>query len=132
MNLKKLFGEKFKIGPEPGWGAARGAPLVILCRHGHIFDNGKTLGASTKSRGPVAKRLAALSCVQVVQDGQDGLNAIFKVADFDTVAAVMLPRTRHRKRTPEERDRLAVYHFKPGAKRPSSERQRAPIGEVVK
>jgi hypothetical protein len=60
---------------------------MIVCRHGHIFPyGGDLLGASTNKRGAIAKRLAALSCVQVTQDGDDGINIVFHIGDFDEVA----------------------------------------------
>ena len=77
--------------------------MATFTRHGV-----KRLGAATNGRGSIAKRLAALQCVTLWQDGSDGLNVTFDVGDFDTVAAVMLPRTRRRKLTPQEKERLAA------------------------
>lgn len=83
--------------------------LVIDCQHdGEIYPHGgDMLGAATGGRGSVAKRLAALPCVRVVQDGSDGINVIFDVDDFPAVAAVMKPR-RRRRLSPEHRAKLVA------------------------
>ena len=64
----------------------------------------------------IARKLAALDCTTVVQDGSDGINATFHVRDFERVAELMKPR-RRRRMTEEQRraaaERLAKYAFKP-------------------
>ena len=64
------------------------------------------MAACTAKSGTVAKRLRALPFVSVVQDGTDGINAVFDVYHFDTVAEIMQPR-RRRRLTPEGKARLA-------------------------
>ena len=116
IDLKEHFGDHYRTFYEDSYAAERGDKgrthdpwlLTVACRHGHIYPHGGTmLGASTNSRGPIANRLAAPPCVRVVQEGDDGVNVVFDVGDFDQVAAVMRPR-RRRKLTPEQRtERLA-------------------------
>ena len=44
----------------------------------------------------MANLLASLECVCVEQDGDDGKNVSFDVADFDLVASVLKPRKRRK------------------------------------
>ncbi len=115
IELTTQFGNRYRVSNEASHRAKRGERrrmqdpwlLTILCQHGHIYPHGgELLGASTNNRGPIAKRLSALPCVGVVQDGSDGINAVFHVNDFDTVAAVMKPK-RRRKLSAEYCQRLA-------------------------
>lgn len=93
INLRERFGERFRIvfdeahtrGDDP-W------LQVIPCQHGHIYPHGgELLGIATNSRGPVARSLARMKGVRVVQDGDDGINAVFPVTMFDRVAALVEP-----------------------------------------
>jgi hypothetical protein len=88
---------------------------IVLCQHGHIYPHGELLlGAATNNRGQKANSLAALPCVRVVQDGDDGINVVFDASDFAKVAAIMKPR-RKRQLTPEQKAervaRLQKYQF---------------------
>ena len=127
LNLKELFGDRFKLDVDEGFYAERPEfrrdeevwLTHILCQHGHIGVWGDDLlVACTNSAGSVAKRLAALSFTTVVQDGSDGLNATFPVEHFDKVAAIIKPRKR-RRLSEEQRARLveagAKYRFSAGA-----------------
>jgi hypothetical protein len=106
LNLKAAYGAEYRIVDEPGWGSAKGAPAVIPCRHGHIYQHSATmLGASTDRRGPTAKRLAKLG--QVWQDGSDGLTIIFPPADFAAVAQ-LLGAKRRKRLSPEHRAKLVA------------------------
>lgn len=97
----------FRFEREEGGRVADPYAMLLPCRHGHIYLHGpRTLGAATRRRGAIARRLAALPGVQVVQDGADGINAVFDWSDFDAVAAVMLPR-RRRRLSLEHRAKLA-------------------------
>lgn len=113
-NLNELYGDRFRVVSEQSLIAERGENarnaepwlMIIPCTNGHIYPHGdEMLGASTNRRGSISKALAMVPCVRVVQDGDDGLNAIFSVEDFDTVAAVMKPR-RRRRLSPEHRAKL--------------------------
>jgi hypothetical protein len=131
IDLKARFGKRYRITLDPahaaeyGEGSRKDDPwlITIHCRYGHIYPyGGELLGASTERRGPVARRLADLSCVRVVQDGDDGVNVVFHVDDFNTVARNLKPR-RRRQLTPEQiaerTDRLRKYRFPPASKRSS-------------
>ena len=136
IDLKEHFGDLYRVVYEESYQAERGHNgrahdpwlLTIPCRHGHIYPHGGTqLGASTNTLGPIANRLAALPGVRVVQDGDDGVNIVFDVGDFDQVAAVMQPK-RRRRLTPEQRaersERLLKYQLGPATHDAHSERRR--------
>jgi hypothetical protein len=142
IDLKALFGSDYRIAYDESYAAERGDDarrhdpwlLTIPCRFGHIYpQGGSLLGASTDRRGPVANRLAALPCVRVIQDGDDGLNTLFDVTDFDEVAQVMKPR-RRRRLTPDQRaervERLRKYQFGSATHNAGGERRRDARGEV--
>ena len=125
INLKERFGDVYKVEHEESYHADRGENArtedpwlqVLLCQHGHIYPHGRdVLAASTNTRGGITRKLAALDCTTVVQDGSDGINATFHVRDFEQVAELMKPR-RRRHLTVEQRraaaERLAKYAFKP-------------------
>jgi hypothetical protein len=133
VNLKERFGKRFKVADEESYEAAYGPGafredpwlMIVLCRHGHIFPHGgATLAATTEGRG-TARKLAALDCVTVYQDGSDGVTVLFNVADFVQVAKVMKPR-RRRQMTEEQKrlaaERLAKYAF-PSARQSDLEGQ---------
>jgi len=89
--------------------------MILLCQHGEIYPWGGTrLAASTYKNGPVASKLRKLPFVDLAasRDGDDGVDAVFDVAHFDEVAAIMKPR-RRRRLTPEQRqaatERLTQY-----------------------
>ena len=128
LDLKELFGETYRLDVDESYYAERPEfrhqeePWLthIICRHGHIgVWGGNLLFASTNTRGTMAKQLKALRCVQVVQDGSDGVNVTFDLKDFDKVARVMAPK-RRRRLSPEHRQRLlevgAKYRFQPGVR----------------
>ena len=111
----RLFGDRFRWAYKEGYaaqygdGARRHDPryAVLLCQHGHIYPvGGTTLAASTNNGGPIAKRLMALPCTTVLQDGTDGVNVAFDLADFELVAEIMKPRVR-RRLSAEQRKKLA-------------------------
>ncbi len=114
IDLEQQFGHRFRVEYGPSYYAQYGERArvndpwlkIIPCRNGHIYPHGgKLLAASTNNRGPVAKRLMALPCTTVWQDGDDGVTVLFDVADFDKVAALMHPR-RRRTATPRMRAHL--------------------------
>ncbi len=96
IDLKRQFGRRYRVRCEEGKARISDPWLAVVeCRHGHIYPHGgDQLGAATLRRGPVAKRLAALECTEVVADADDGVNVVFDIADFAAVAAVMKPRRR--------------------------------------
>jgi hypothetical protein len=134
INLKKRFGGRYRVVYEESYFAEHGQTTraddpwlqVLLCQHGHIYPHGgDVLAASTNTRGGIARKLAALDCTTVVQDGSDGINATFHVRDFERVAELMKPRRRRRLTLEQRRaaaERLAKYAFKP-ARQSDSEAQ---------
>ena len=138
IDFDAKFGRRFQVSYEESYYEERGESgrlkdpwlRIIPCRFGHHFPHGGSyLGASTTHRGPVASRLAALPCVRVVQDGDDGINVVFHVKYFDAVAAMMKPRRRRRLTTDQRADRvegLRSYQFTPAAHDAGDERRRDP------
>lgn len=126
IDLKAEFGKRFKIGHDPAYAGEYGEngrtadPWLVLleCRNGHIYPHGgEYLAAATNGRGSAARALASLPCVEVLQDGADGINGKFHIRDFAAVAKVMKPR-RRRAQSPEQRaaslERLAAFRFQNG------------------
>ena len=68
--------------------------LEILCLKGTIYPHGGTLLQAYTDRMHARKRLKALPCVMVHQDGDFETTVIFDVRDFAAVAGVMRPRKR--------------------------------------
>jgi hypothetical protein len=68
IDLKERFGQRCRIRYEDTSDRSRARDpwlAMIDCRHGHIYPHGgDQLGDSTNTRGPIAKRLAALPCVR--------------------------------------------------------------------
>jgi hypothetical protein len=127
IDLADRFGRRYRVEYEESYFAQYGHRArvddpwlrIIPCRAGHIFPWGKTtLAACTNTSGPTSRKLAALPCVALWQDGSDGLTVLFDVAHFPAVAKVMHPR-RCRRPTPEQQERLVEagtkYRFKHGA-----------------
>lgn len=115
INLRERFGDKYRVTYEESYYAEHGDHgraddpwlLQLECENGTIYPyGGNELVASTRRRGPVANRLAALACVTVWRDASDGIDVRIDVANFDKVAAVMKPR-RKRQVSDAERARLA-------------------------
>jgi hypothetical protein len=105
VNLREHFGDRYQIGYDPAYYAEHGEHprfddpwlQVICCEHGQIYpQGGERLVASTYRRGSVARRLTRLECCAIEQDGDDGVDVSFNVADFDTVAAIIRPKRRRR------------------------------------
>jgi hypothetical protein len=105
IDLESRYGRENRICRDPAYFAEYGPHarirdpwyLRIPCKHGHIYPHGgDKLGASTDRRGAIANRLVAIPDVEVVQNGSDGINAIFAVKDFSRVAAIMRPKRRRR------------------------------------
>jgi len=136
INLKDRFGSRYRVVYEESYFAEHGQTAraddpwlqVLLCQHGHIYPHGgELLAAATDKRGGIAKKLAALDCTTVVQDGSDGINATFHVRDFERVAELMKPKRRRRLTVEQRRaaaERLAKYAFRPARQSDSGERQR--------
>ena len=73
---------------------------------GHIYVHGPdTFGVATKGRCP---KLRAMPWLTIVQDGDDGFNAVFPVERLKTVAR-MIGAYRKRKLTPGQRQALVAH-----------------------
>lgn len=115
VNLRAKFGDRFKVIMEESYAAERGSGAraddpwlqIIPCQHGHIYPYGDDmLVASTAKRGRVARALSELESTTVWRDGDDGMDLLFHVDDFEQVAQRMKPR-RRRRLSEQERQRLA-------------------------
>ena len=125
VNLKRRFGDLYRVEFEESYVADHGDGArvenpwltIIPCQRGHIYPHSHNqLGASTDRCGKITNQLKRLAFIEVVQDGEDGVNVIFEVSDFEKVAEIMKPR-RRRRQTPQQRqasiERLAKYRFTP-------------------
>ena len=141
IDLFEQFGNRYRVEQEPAGEIVRRRGravdpwlLVIPCKHGHIYPHGgRFLGASTNHRGPVADRLEKLPCVRVVQNGEDGINVVFDIDDFDQVAAIMRPRRRRRlspEQLAERSERLRKYQFSPASNDARKRRRCDPGGSI--
>ena len=123
FNLRRMFGDRYKVGYEESYyaeygpNAVREDPwlMIILCQHGHICPWGESnLAACTDKNGLIANRLRKLPFIDrnATMDGDDGINAVFDIKHFATVAQIMKPRKR-RRMTEEQRaaasERLRKY-----------------------
>ena len=131
IDLRERFGDRYRVRYEDTGERRRGpAPWLAMidCRRGHIYPHGgDQLAASTNNRGAVAKRLAALPCCRMVQDGDDGVNVVFDVTNFPTVATVMKPKRRRTltpAQTAERTERLRKYRFSSASQNDSKGRRR--------
>jgi hypothetical protein len=116
VNLRVKYGRSHLVQHDPSYYAEYGPRatkedpwhMVIPGRYGHIYPfGGSKLAASTNHRGSVAKRLAAMDCCEVYQDGDDGVTAIFDEGDFRKVASAIKARTT-RKLSPAHRKKLVA------------------------
>ena len=67
---------------------------LAFCQKGTIYPHGGTRLQACTDRMHTRKRLKALPCVKVHQDGDFETTVIFDVQDFVRVAEVMRPRKR--------------------------------------
>lgn len=114
VNLRERFGEQYHVRYEESYsigGAVRCDPWlqIIPCKYGHIFPHGgETLAVSVDGHPNIARKIAALCCCKVHQDGDFGeLTALFDVSAFGLVAGIIRPRRRIQL-SDEERERRRV------------------------
>ncbi len=126
INLKKTFGDRFKVDYEEAYSAQYGTNariedphlMIIPCKYGHLYPDGpQTLAASVDGHSRIAAQIKELKCCRVHQDGDKGeLTVLFDVTDFDKVADIMQPRQK-RRWTEEQKqkagERLAKYRYTP-------------------
>jgi hypothetical protein len=105
IDLRETFGPSFRYGYDPSYeaeapqvrGRERAWLTIIPCQHGHVFPHGgRLLAASTDRVGGISRKLVAMDCCEVHQDGDDGVTVTFDVADFARVFAVMKPKRTRR------------------------------------
>lgn len=80
VNLKQLFGDRYKISFDPAaetWGNRRDPWLMqIPCRYGTIYPHGgDVLAIDLTGRNIIANRLSALPCCRVYNWGEDDRGA---------------------------------------------------------
>ena len=116
INLRKRFGQRFKVAMEESYYADRGprafaddpACRIIPGRRGHVYPwDGTRLAATSKTSGPRAKRLRELAGAEVYVDASDGATTLFPVDLLDQVADILLLK-RRRRVSQQERQRLAT------------------------
>jgi hypothetical protein len=133
LNLRERFGDEYKIGFDPvfdphGKQQEKIDPwvYVIPCQRGTIYPfGGSLLAVEVEGRAPTAKRIRALDCTTMIQEGEDFLAVTFDVADFDQVAKIVLPR-RKRQMSKEQRKEKRRLMTKLNQKNPSPTSSRRP------
>jgi hypothetical protein len=130
IDLRAVAGKRYRVEYEESHSGKSDNPwlLIIPCQCGHIYPHSdKLLGVATDGRGSLTQKIARLPGVEVVQDGDDGINAVFPPGLFAKVAAIVKPK-RKRQLTPEQRaingKRLAKFAFKPAAQSARSSQNR--------
>src|SRR2546426_709429 len=95
INLREKFGHRYRIEHAPAHRGRKDHPWlqIIPCKRGHIYPHGgNLLGVATNGRGSTAKAIARLQGVTVLQEGEDGINAVFPVELLPHVAKLVKPR----------------------------------------
>lgn len=109
VDLRAVAGKRYQLEYEESHRGKADEPwlLLIPCQCGHIYPHSdKLLGVATNGRGSLTQKIARLPGVEVVQDGDDGINAVFPASLFAKVAAIVKPK-RKRQVSAKERERLA-------------------------
>lgn len=117
VNLKDLFGDRYRVAYEESYYAERGENgrlpqpelLLIPGRVGHVFPwDHERLAVSVDGHPKIAGMVKRLSFVEVVQDGDFGeLTATFLVDHFPKVADIVHLR-RRRQISDEQRARIVA------------------------
>jgi hypothetical protein len=145
LHLVELFGDKYRTGFDPAYDP-RHRPqksrdpwmMTIPCSRGVILPfGGEYLIAEVEDRPRIANRLAQLSCVELLQDGDRFIAVKFHVRDFEQVAQLLRPRkkprlTAERRAALAERMRKLRAEGKPRAdEEPRAEEKRADFDPEV-
>jgi hypothetical protein len=117
INLRQRFGKRYKVEYDEASAGRKDDPWlqIIACRRGHIYPHSADLlGVATNGRGSTAKAISRLPGVTIIQEGDDGINAVFPLNMFAAIAKLVKPR-RKRQLTAEQRQaaaqRLAQHRF---------------------
>jgi hypothetical protein len=108
INLREKFGHRYRIEYDPAHTGRKDDPWlqIIPCKRGHVYPHGgNLLGIATSSHGSTATAIAKLERVTVLQEGDDGINAIFPVELLPKIAKLVKPR---RKRQLSDKERQAA------------------------
>lgn len=98
IDFRKRFGSELRIGLDPS-AASPTDPwmLTLKCRFGTIYPHGgDRLAVEVDHHPGIARQLVALPGVVLHQDGDREKTFLFDAAEFDSVAAIVLPRKRRR------------------------------------
>lgn len=122
INVKALYGDKFKIGLDDAMDAHTPDPWYyqILCQYGHIYPiSDKRLGFFCES-GNIKERLKREHPeIDIPQDGDGEGVFAFMLDQFEIVAKYAKP-LKKRKLSPEQKEKcvnnLRAYRFKPNPK----------------
>jgi hypothetical protein len=110
IDLRERFGTRFRIGRDPAAGP-RSTVLwyaTVPCARGTIYADGpEHLRADIDGRPKLARMVAAVAGVEIVQDGDGETTVRFHVGQFEAVAALVRP-FRRRVLSDERRDRLRL------------------------
>jgi len=113
INIRQRFGSRLRISYDPCY-AHKGVRrenldpwmMQIPCQFGTIYPNGgDLLVVEMDNHNTMAKRVAAISGCELIQDGERERSVRFHVDAFDAVAAIVRPR-RKRRISDAERQRL--------------------------
>jgi len=117
IDLAERFGRRYRVEYEESYFAQYGPRArvndpwlkIIPCQRGHIYPFGpSTLAATTSTRGPTARKLAALDFATIHQDGDDGVTILFPMDRMPEVAELMKPRRRRAAPTQAQLEALAA------------------------
>jgi hypothetical protein len=102
VNLREMFGQRFKIGWDPAYdpkGIHEKDPwmMTLPCQKGVIYpQGGEMLAVEIDNRPITAKQVAAIPGIVCHQDGDHEKTFLFHVDLFDQVAEMVKPRKRRR------------------------------------
>ena len=114
LDLRELFGDKYRIGWEADSTHRSPWEMQLLCKYGLIYPWGGTrLAVQIDFHPNIARQVARLPGVELVQDGDDEKTFRFDVSSFDAVAELVKPR-RKRVFTDEQKAEL-VERLRGGA-----------------
>lgn len=100
LNLKAIFGDKYRITKDPGEERLRVCDPVyqiIPCRYGEIYPYGGEYLVAMVTSQRIVKKMRRMSDLSVVQDCADAVVFKFHISNFNSVAKLVQPRKRRQK-----------------------------------